>query len=105
MKTVLAWIGIIAAVPVVIFGMSYFGYLNFAFFAPKMEGVRRDVMIESRAYSEASVRELYRLKRQFEATENAAARATIVAAARHEFSIFPEDRLPADLQAWMVQIK
>lgn len=100
MKTVAMWVLIIVAVPTAVFGLAYFGYANFAFFAPKYEAVRRDVMIESRAYSEASVRELYRLKRQYDTTDDAAARATILAAARHEFSIFPEDRLPPDLAAW-----
>lgn len=84
-----------------IFG-SYWAY---AYFAPKYEAVRRDVMIESRHYNEASIRELYRLKRQHDAAKTDEERATIVAAARHEFSIYPEDRLPADLHAWMQAIK
>lgn len=81
-------------------GVSYFGYAIHAHFAPKYEAVRRDVMIESRAYNEATVRELYRLKRQYEAATLFAEKQTIRQAALHEFSIFPEDRLPGDLSNW-----
>lgn len=97
-------LGSATAIGFVIGAMLFGGYHAYSYFAPKYESVRRDVMIESRAYSEASVRELYRLKRQWDATDDASKRATIVAAARHEFSIFPEDRLPADLRLWMSQI-
>lgn len=104
MKTVFSVVGLIAGALVVVFALNLFGFANFAFFAPKYEGVRRDVMIESRAYSEATVRELYRLKRQYQAAEDPAARDAIAAAARHEFNIFPQERLPQDLRVWMVAI-
>lgn len=87
-----------------IFGLNYFGYANFAFFAPKFEAVRRDQMIESRAYTEGTIRELYTLKRQYDTAKTDDERATISAAARHEFSIFPKERLPNDLLAFMIQI-
>jgi hypothetical protein len=74
------------------------------YFAPKYEAVRRDVMIESRAYSEATLRTLYKMKREYDAAQGEPARQTIAAAARHEFSIFPQERLPADLQVWMAQL-
>ncbi|MEQ8308066.1 MAG: hypothetical protein RIA09_16030 [Hoeflea sp.] len=101
MKEFLAWlIGGCVVVGVAAFGSFHL----YAYFSPKYEGVRRDTQIESRAYSEATVRELYRLKRQWEAADSEDAKATIAAAARHEFSIFPQDRLPADLKLWMTQI-
>jgi hypothetical protein len=87
-----------------IFGLNYFGYVNFAFFAPKYEAVRRDQMIESRSYTEGAIRELYTLQRQYQAAKTDDERATIGAAARHEFSIFPKQRLPGDLQAFLTQV-
>lgn len=104
MKTVLGGLLAILAGLTLIFGLNYFGYMNVAFFAPKYEGVRRDVMIESRYYSEATIRELYRMKRQYASAQTQAERDTIRAAALHEFSIFPEDRLPVDLRAWFSAI-
>lgn len=90
---------------VVLAGLTFAGYYSAAFFAPKYEAVRRDTMIESRAYSEATVRELYRLKRQYEAAATDAERQTIAAAAIHEFEIFPQERLPSDLAGWFAQIR
>lgn len=104
MKAVLATVAAVVLGVGAIAGAAYLTYFGTAFFAPRYEAVRRDVMIESRAYSEATIRELYRLKSQYEATADDAARATIVAAALHEFSIFPKDRLPLDLQGWLIAI-
>lgn len=94
----------IAALCLVGFGLNYFGYASFAFFAPKYEAVRRDQMIESRSYTEGTIRELYTLQRQYQAAKTDDERATISAAARHEFSIFPKERLPGDLQAFLIQV-
>ena len=104
MKDAFAGLGIILLVVAGITGASIGGYYLYAFLAPKYEATRRDVMIESRYYSEATVRELYRLKREYEAASTPAAKQTIAMAARHEFSIFPENRLPLDLRLWMAQI-
>lgn len=98
-------LGVIAALVLIvagIFGMAYGGYQMYAYFAPKYEGVRRDVMIESRYYSEATVRRLYDLKRQYEEAASLEAKQTIANSARHEASIFDKNRLPADLQNWAV---
>lgn len=85
-------------------GLAFGGFYMTAYFAPKFEGVRRDVMIESRAYSEASIRRLYNLKRQWvKATPDG--KRLLEATARHEFSIFPLDRLPVDLQTFYQTIK
>lgn len=104
MKQVLIFAGAVPLVLAAIFGLTYFNYVSTAFFAPKYEGVRRDVMIESRAYSEGAVRELYTIRRQYQAAKTDDERASLAAAARHEFSIFPKERLPVDLQAFMTQI-
>jgi len=86
-------------------GLSFASYYGYAYFAPKYEAVRRDTMIESRQYNEATVRELYRFKRQYDAAQSPEQRATIALSARHEFEIFPEDRLPPELHAWMQEIR
>lgn len=89
---------------VIVFGLNYFGYASFSFFAPRMEAIRRDTMIQSRSYQEGTIRELYTLKRQYQAAKSDDERDTIAATARHEFEIFPKDRLPVDLQTFMAQI-
>lgn len=87
-----------------LFTLNYFGVASFGYFATKYEAIRRDQMIESRSYTEGTIRELYTLKRQYGAATTDAERATIVAAARHEFSIFPRERLPNDLVVWLDQL-
>ena len=104
-KQILAWIGGILAVLALASVIKFFAFGSFALFAPLYEGVRRDVMIESRYYSEATVRELYRLRRQYDSAKSDAAKTTIAATARHEFEIFDKDRLPADLRSWMFQLQ
>lgn len=86
------------------FGLNYFGFAQFAFFAPKYEAVRRDVMIESRAYSEATTRQMYSLKLQYQQAKTDDERATIRAMALHESAAFDKARLPADLQSFLAQI-
>lgn len=73
-------------------------------FAPQYEAVRRDVMIESRAYSEATTREFYRLRLQYAQAKTEDEKATIRAMARHEAAAFDRARLPADLQSFLIQI-
>lgn len=79
-------------------------FLRYKVFAPQYEAVRRDVMIESRAYSEATTREMYRFKRQYQQAKSDDEKATIKALALHEAEAFDRSRLPADLRAWLNEI-
>lgn len=85
-------------------GLSIGAYHLYAYLAPQYEATRRDVMIESRSYTEGAIRELYTMQRQYQTAKTDTERETIAAAARHEFLIFPKERLPADLQHFMDQI-
>jgi len=100
-KIILATIAGIILFGAAIFGLNYLGFANYAFFAPKVEGVRRDVMIQSRAYSEATMREMYRLKLQYVQAKSDAERDTIRAMALHESQAFDVERLPTDLQLFL----
>jgi hypothetical protein len=83
-----------------IFGLNYYAYGTYNFFAPKYEATRRDVMLQSRAYSEGETRNLYRLKIQSDAAPTPEARQTLVLAARHECEALDRSRLPADLASF-----
>lgn len=104
MKEFFAGIVIVGFVVAGISGASVGAYYLYAFLAPKYESTRRDVMIESRSYSEGTIRELYTLQRQYQTAKTDNERDTISAAARHEFSIFPKDRLPGDLRDFLTQV-
>lgn len=104
MRAFFSVIGVCAVIAAGIFAVSYFGYGLTSFFAPRYEAVRRDTMLNSRSYDEGAKRELYRLKLQYEQAKTDSERDTIAAAARHEFQIFPQERLPVDLHGFMVQV-
>lgn len=87
------------------FGGSYLNWWGYNYFAPKYESTRRDVMIQSRAYSEATVRALYEYKLQWNRAKDPNEKAIIKAAALHEFEIFDKDRLPPDLLTWLNQLE
>lgn len=84
-----------------IVGLSIGGYHLYAYLAPKYEATRRDVMLESRAYSEGQTREIYRLKLQYQQAKTDDERDTIRAMALHEASAFDRSRLPLDLQSFI----
>lgn len=86
------------------FGLNAVGFANFAFWSPKYEAVRRDVQIQSRAYSEGQTREIYKLKLQYLQSKDDDERATIRAMALHEASAFDRSRLPLDLQSFILQL-
>jgi hypothetical protein len=99
--------GAVGAVVVVTFlivavgvGGSIGSYYLYAYLAPKYESTRRDVMLQSRAYSEGETRNLYRLKIQLEAAPSPEAKQTIRLAAQHECEALDRSRLPADLSAF-----
>lgn len=104
-KTIFGIIGFILLIAVVIFGLNAVGFMSFAFWAPKYEGVRRDVMIESRAYSEATVRELYRLKLQYAQATTPEEKNTIKAFTLHEAAAFDKARLPADIVPFLRELE
>lgn len=89
----------------IVVGVAWGVYALYATFAPKYEGVRRDVMIESRYYTEATIRRLRDLKIQYDATPvGSPARPTLANAAKHEAAVFPRERLPLDLRNWLASL-
>jgi hypothetical protein len=104
MKVLLGWfIGIIILLAI-IFGLNLFGFAQYSFFAPRMEAVRRDTMLQSRAYGEANTRELYRLKREYQGAKTDEERETVRAFALHEGDAMDKTRLPDDLKAFLISL-
>lgn len=104
MRAIFALLAALVGVCALVFGLNLFGLAQFQFFAPKMESVRRDTMLQSRAYSEANTRELYRLKREYQGAKTDDERDTIKAFALHEADAMDKTRLPGDLQAFLISI-
>jgi len=95
--TVLCIVGIVVAV----FGGNYLAFQNDAFFMPKREALRRDTMIESRAYQEATYRELANYRLQYTQAKTDDERKAIKGMAQHSADALDKSRLPIDLQVWL----
>lgn len=104
-KTIFGIVGSILLIGAIIFGLNAVGFMSFAFWAPKYEGVRRDVMIQSRAYSEATVREMYRLKLQYAQARTQEEKNTIKAFTLHEAAAFEKARLPPDIVTFLRELE
>jgi hypothetical protein len=86
--------GVVTLVTLV-FGLSFGSHQ----LIPRYE--THNTIIKSKIYQDGSIRELYLLKRQYalaDAVSKAIIRKNVInAVALHEFEMFPEDTLPADL--------
>ena len=103
-KIVGAVVATIVVLLVIGFGLRSIGMYSQGYFGAWQESNRRDIQIESRAYSEGTVQLLYKMQREYHRAKNDAERRTIAASARQQLSMFPKERLPADLQAFVNQI-
>lgn len=105
MKAILTILGVFAVIGVVVFGINAIGFASFAFWAPKYEGVRRDVVVQSRANTEGTFREMYRLKLQYQRATTQEEKNTIKAFTLHEVQSFDRARLPADIKDFIAQLE
>jgi hypothetical protein len=72
-------------------------------FAPKRAALENKVFHESQAYTDGMVRDLEKLKMEYlheDEVGKASLRATVV----HRFSIYPIEKMPADLQNFYLQL-
>jgi hypothetical protein len=92
----IAILGLLAFVAL-IFVLNGVGFLNFAFFAPKVTAVQNKVFQESQQYNEGMVRDLENIQRQYVAA-TPEQRQALKALALHRFEVYPIDRMPPDLQ-------
>jgi len=107
MRVIIAGLAALVCVCLLVFGLNLFGLAQYQFFAPKYESVRRDTMLQSRAYGEANIRELSRLKLQYAQAKTDDERNTVASFARHEGEAMDREtktRLPPELQTFLAQI-
>lgn len=101
----LRW-GLLLMVVVLVLGgiANIFGFASFAFWAPKVEQVRYNTFKESQAYNDGMLRDLQNLKMEYlrgNPDQQAALRAIVI----QRFSVYDTNRLPADLQAFYLNIQ
>lgn len=91
----LGLIGVLALV----FGLNYFGLVNFRFFAPKYENARREVYENTQSYVEGkrqSITKYYDEWRKSDADEKSAIRTIVL----QEFASFDTNKFTSKQREW-----
>jgi hypothetical protein len=87
-----------------ILGFSYVGWLSYDYFAPKYRATENKVFKESEQYNDGMVRDLENLQMEYmnaDKDHQQALRAIIL----HRFSVYPEDKMPANLRNFYNQLR
>jgi hypothetical protein len=84
----------------VLVGGSYGGLYMFKVFAPQWEDARTDVYRNSKSYVEGTIRDLRRLKREYEAAEDSQ-RSTLKTIIFQRSDELDYDQLPGDLRRFI----
>lgn len=95
----LGLIGVLALV----FGLNYFGLVNFRFFAPKYENARREVYENTQSYVEGkrqSITKYYDEWRKSDVDEKSAIRTIVL----QEFANFDSDKFTPKQREWYDEI-
>lgn len=108
MKSAFGWgcgallaVVLMVALPWLVMGNEFFLY---KYFAPKREGVRREVFEQSRAFNQGMIQELQNM--QFEYIQaNEESKQALASIILHRAADYPADKLPADLRAFIEDLK
>lgn len=93
-----------AGVLVLVFGLSYFGYALYSYFAPRYEQTRNNVFHHSQMYNDGMANDLRDLQRQWlqaKAENNTAVMNSIQAQVRSEFGSYNTSNLSPDMQEFL----
>lgn len=100
--------GVIVLVLAGIFGLVWIAsYNNIALmkvFAPATEQVRRETFEQSKAYRDGLIQELRAMQFEYMRADEAH-KAGMKNVIRHRLAGFPEDAIPADLQAFIKEVE
>lgn len=121
-KAVVAWVGIIlgilAAIVVITFFFNGLDFVNFKFFAPRVEQVRRDTFKQSQSYNDGMANTLQGYRHDYLQAQADEAKATtdaqrtiaqtqqqtIRATVEQQFGAYDISNLPLDLQSFYRQL-
>jgi len=94
----------IVGIVLLIAGLSYIGWYSYDYFAPKYRATDNKVFKESEQYNDGMVRDLENLQMEYmnaDKDHQQALRAIIL----HRFSVYPEDKMPANLRNFYNQLR
>jgi hypothetical protein len=96
-------IGIFVFVAIVL-GFSYIGWASYDYFGPKYRATDNKIFKESEQYNDGMIRDLESLQMEYINADQGhkdALRAIVL----HRFSVYPEDRMPANLRNFYDQLR
>ena len=104
LKEIFGAVGALLVGALLIFALSFGGYEMYKFFAPKYRAVDNQVFKQSEQYNDGMIRDLESLQVEYinaDAEKKQALRAIVL----HRFSVYPEDKLPANLRNFYNDLK
>ena len=104
MKEFFVMVGIALSALALVFGLTYFGYQMYGFFAPKYRAVDNQVFKESEQYNDGMIRDLENLQMQY-MNANADQKAALKDIILHRFAVYDVNRLPNGLFSFYTQLK
>lgn len=105
MREALGFLGSLIIVAAIIAAVMFGGFYAYQYFAPKYEGVRRDVFEQSKTFHDGTVRTIRDYEYRWRTTTDPIAKAGIKAAVFHELNSFSEDKLPSDLRKFVDELR
>jgi uncharacterized membrane protein YeiB len=102
-KTIVAWLAAIMGILVLMFLLSSWGMISKSFFGKWNEQIRYDIQKESQAHRDGLQRNLSNMQTDY-LNADAAGKAAIQAAVRHQYSQADTSEFPAHLQTFLAQM-
>lgn len=104
MKTLFGILGAGLALCATVFGLNYFGLMNYSFFGPKYQQVQTEIFKQSAAYNDGMQRDLELLMLEYlkSSDEDKAVMRPIII---HRFSVYDVNKLTPEQRAFLAQIK
>lgn len=87
-----------------IFSLNLFGLASYSFFAPKYRAVENQVFKQSEQYNDGMIRDLENLQLEYIKADEAG-KQSLRAIVLHRFSVYPVDRMSANLRNFYEQLK
>ena len=103
-KDIMLVMGLVFAMALAVFGLTYAGYEMYTFFTPKYVEVDNTVFKESQQYNDGMIRDLENLQMDYNSAgpeQKQALRAIIL----HRFSVYPLEKMPLSLRNFYDQVK
>jgi hypothetical protein len=104
MKTIGTIIGSVVLILALMWGIQGSDFFIYKVFAPKYEGVRRQVFEQSKAYNQGMIQELENMRFEYIKAEDSH-RAALASIILHRASEFPWEQMPPDLRQFVQQLK